>query len=131
MFYTARRELRLLSRRRRPFGSPSKSLIFDMKNRVGQHRQQLWRDWTARRLAPLGSDDRSRRQNDDLMIDYQRIADCGLRTADLSSLFAPRSPALWGRQRGEGDVMQRAVGNDDQSIVGELAGGRIENHPAQ
>src|SRR5262249_23576113 len=38
MFYAARCGLRLLSRGRGPFPSPSESFVFEMKNRIGNYR---------------------------------------------------------------------------------------------
>src|SRR5262249_41760112 len=89
MLYAARRGLRLPRRRRGTFRRLSKSLVFGMKNRIRQHRQKLWRDRAARQLAPLRSDDGSRRQNDDLVIDNQGIVRRGLRIADCGSSLPP------------------------------------------
>src|SRR5262249_23045736 len=92
----------------------------------------------------MRSQRRNRRQNDNLVTDNQWNGEWGVGNGEYGFPFSscpfvspshclpiPLSVCLRRWQRGKRNVVQSAIRNYDQSFVGELRGGRIENHRAQ
>jgi hypothetical protein len=78
--------------------------VVNREDRVGKERQRLRRRFAPGQFFPQHRETRRRRQTDDLVV-YDQRPD-GLRTGS----------GTWCGQRGKGDVLQCAVGDDQQAF---------------